>query len=57
MIQIGFFKGEPTDYVIKYVSGRVAREGMGLAFFYLRHNTSIVTVPTSLSFSIRCGST
>lgn len=47
MIQIGFFKGEPTDYVIKYVSGRVAREGMGLAFFYLRHNTSIVTVPTS----------
>ena len=30
-MEIGFFKGQPTDYVIKYVSGRIAREGMGLA--------------------------
>lgn len=42
-----FFKGEPTHYVIKYVGGRVAREGAGLAFYYLRHNTQIVTVPTT----------
>lgn len=29
-----FFKGQPTDYVIKYVSGRLRREGLGLAFYY-----------------------
>ncbi len=47
MFNIGYFKGEPTDYVIKFVSGRVQREGPSLAFFYFKHNTQIVTVPTS----------
>ena len=47
MLDIGFFKGEPTDYVIKYVGGRATREGRGLAFYYLKHNTSIVAVPTN----------
>ena len=47
MLNIGFFKGQPTDYVIKYVAGKVQREGPGLAFYYLKHNTQIVTVPTS----------
>jgi regulator of protease activity HflC (stomatin/prohibitin superfamily) len=47
MFDIGYFKGEPTDYVLKFVSGRVQREGPGLAFFYFKHNTQIVTVPTS----------
>lgn len=46
---IGFFKGQPTDYVIKYVSGRVRAEGQGLAFYYLSHNTNVVAVPTSSS--------
>jgi regulator of protease activity HflC (stomatin/prohibitin superfamily) len=46
-MQIGFFKGQPTEYIIKYVSGRIAREGQGLAFFYLKHNTNIVVIPTS----------
>jgi hypothetical protein len=44
---IGFFKGEPTEYVIRYRSGRVVQEGQGLAFFYLQPSTSIVAVPTS----------
>jgi hypothetical protein len=44
---IGFFKGQPTEYVIKYVAGRVAQEGTGLAFYYLRHKTHIVAIPTS----------
>ena len=47
MLNIGYFKAQPTEYIIKYASGRVAREGQGLAFFYLRHNTQVVAVPTS----------
>jgi len=44
---IGYFKGQPNEYVIKYGSGRITREGQGLAFFYLKYNTQIVVVPTS----------
>src|SRR3954449_7578200 len=44
---IGYFKGQPTEYVIKYASGRIVREGQGLAFFYLKYNTQVVVVPTS----------
>jgi hypothetical protein len=47
MFNIGHFKGQPTDYIFKYVRGRLAREGRGLAFYYLRHNTQVVVVPTS----------
>ena len=47
MFNIGFFKAQPTEYVIEYVSGKVRRRGMGMAFYYLRHNTQIVVVPTS----------
>jgi hypothetical protein len=47
MLDIGFFKGQPTEYILKYVAGRVVREGQGLAFFYLKHNTQVVAVPTS----------
>jgi len=47
VLAIGYFKGKPTEYVIKYARGRVVAEGHGLAFYYLRHNTNIVAVPTS----------
>jgi hypothetical protein len=47
MLGLRFFKGQPTEYVMKYVSGRLRREGQGLAFYYLQHNTQIVTVPTT----------
>ena len=44
---IGFFKGLPTEYIIKYTAGRVTKDGQGLAFYYLPLNTQIVAVPTS----------
>lgn len=47
MIGFGFFKGRPTEYVMKFVGGRVRREGQGLSFFFLDHNTDVVAVPTS----------
>jgi regulator of protease activity HflC (stomatin/prohibitin superfamily) len=47
MLNIGYFKAQPTEYIIKYGSGQIAREGQGLAFFYFKHNTQVVTVPTS----------
>jgi len=47
MFDIGFFKAQPNEYVFKYAGGRLRRQGPGLAFYYLRHNTQIVTVPTS----------
>ena len=46
MLNIGFFKGQPTDYIIKYISGSVVKEGPGLAFYYLKYRTQVVAVPT-----------
>jgi SPFH domain / Band 7 family len=47
MLNIGYFKGQPTEYVLKYAGGRVVKEGMGLAFYYFQHKTQVVVVPTS----------
>lgn len=47
MIPIAFFKSEPTEYVLVYHAGKVARAGSGLAFFYWKPTTSIVLIPTS----------
>jgi hypothetical protein len=47
MMNIGYFKGQPTEFVLKYAGGKLAREGQGLAFYYFRHNTQVVAVPTS----------
>ena len=47
MFNVGYFKGQPTEYVLKYGAGRLKREGPGLAFFYLKHSTQVVAVPTS----------
>ena len=44
---IGYFKGQPNEYVIRYSSGQIVREGQGLAFFYLKYKTQIIVVPTS----------
>lgn len=44
---ISYFKGQPNDWVRHYVGGRVRREGQGMAFYYLPHNTQLVTVPVS----------
>jgi regulator of protease activity HflC (stomatin/prohibitin superfamily) len=47
MLGIGYFKGQPTDFIIKYTAGHVTAEGPGRAFFYFAYNTQIVAVPTS----------
>jgi len=44
---IRYFKGQPTDYIIKYISGRVVLEGPGLSFYYMPFNTQVATIPTS----------
>jgi regulator of protease activity HflC (stomatin/prohibitin superfamily) len=43
---IGYFKGQPTDFIVRYTGGRQVSSGMGLAFFYMRYNTEVVAVPT-----------
>jgi regulator of protease activity HflC (stomatin/prohibitin superfamily) len=47
MFGIGYFKGQPTEYVIQFAGGQIRRKGRGLAFFYLAHDTQIVAVPES----------
>ena len=43
---LGYFKGQPTEYVIRYSGGRVREEGQGLTFVYFKPSTTIVAVPT-----------
>jgi hypothetical protein len=40
-----YFKGEPNVHVIRYRRGQVTAQGSGLAFWYMRYNTSIALVP------------
>ncbi|HNX69491.1 MAG TPA: SPFH domain-containing protein [Candidatus Omnitrophota bacterium] len=47
MLNIGFFKGEPGQYVIKFVNGKIRKEGQGLLFFYWRPTTTITVIPTT----------
>src|SRR3989304_6717320 len=47
MFGVGYFKGEPTDYLLIFHGKKLARKGAGLAFYYWRASTSIVLIPTS----------
>ena len=47
MLNIGFFKAQPNQYVIKFVNGRVSQEGQGLLFFYWKPTTTIAVIPTT----------
>jgi regulator of protease activity HflC (stomatin/prohibitin superfamily) len=47
MFGLGYFKGQPTDYIQRYSSGALRHEGLGLAFYYWRFNTQVVAVPTT----------
>ncbi|PQV64860.1 SPFH domain / Band 7 family protein [Abditibacterium utsteinense] len=49
MLGLRFFKGLPTEYILRYRSGRVVAQGLGLAFWYRAFNTQIVAVPTASS--------
>ena len=43
-----FYKGQPTEYVMKFSGGKVSAQGKGLSFYYLVRTTSIVAVPTAV---------
>ena len=47
MFNLGYFKGQPTEYILKYSGGKLSREGQGLAFFYFRFHTQVLAIPTS----------
>jgi hypothetical protein len=45
MLPIAYFKAEPTEYILAYSGGKLARQGPGRAFWYWRPSTSIVLIP------------
>jgi len=45
MFGFSYRNAHPTDYVLHYSSGKLAREGAGLSFFYFNPTASIVSVP------------
>ena len=45
MFGISYRKASPTEYVLHFSGGKLAREGAGLSFFYFRPTTSLVSVP------------
>jgi len=45
MFGITYRKASPTDYVLHFSNGKVAREGAGLSFFYFQPSSTIVSVP------------
>ncbi|MGF7144847.1 regulator of protease activity HflC (stomatin/prohibitin superfamily) [Anaerotaenia torta] len=45
MFGFGFIKFQPSEYVLKYRSGAIVKEGAGLSFYYYAPRTSIVVVP------------
>ncbi|NWG21795.1 MAG: SPFH domain-containing protein [Chloroflexi bacterium] len=45
MLPIGYFKAEPTEYVLAYSGGTIVRHGPGKSFWYWRPSTSIVLIP------------
>ncbi|MBN1304724.1 MAG: SPFH domain-containing protein [Anaerolineales bacterium] len=47
MFGIQYLKVTPNQYVIHYTNGRPRRAGCGLAFFYFRPISSIVSIPIS----------
>jgi len=42
---LGYFKGEPTEFIIHHSGGQPAHSGAGISFFYLTWKTSITLVP------------
>ena len=47
MFGIEYLKAPPTTYVLHYKSGKVKREGAGLAFLYYRPTSTVVMVPAA----------
>jgi regulator of protease activity HflC (stomatin/prohibitin superfamily) len=47
MFNVEFFKGQPTEYIIKFINGKVRKEGQGVSFFYWKPTTTITVIPTT----------
>lgn len=45
MFGIRFIKSQPTTYLIEYKSGKIARQGAGLSFFYFAPTTTLAAIP------------
>lgn len=45
MLNIGYYKAEPTTYVVRYHKGAIKQQGTGLSFFYFTPSTSLVAIP------------
>ena len=45
MLGISYRKANPTEYILHFSQGKLAREGAGLSFFYFSPAASIVSVP------------
>lgn len=47
MFGFKFIKVQPTEYVLHYRNGRLAKEGAGLSFFYFSPTSSLVRIPVA----------
>ena len=45
MLNIRYYKAEPTTYVFRYRKGVIKQEGRGLSFVYFEPGTTLVAVP------------
>jgi regulator of protease activity HflC (stomatin/prohibitin superfamily) len=45
MFGIRYRKANPTDYILHFSGGKLAREGAGLSFFFFDPSSTIVSVP------------
>ncbi|MFW9990683.1 MAG: SPFH domain-containing protein [Candidatus Odinarchaeota archaeon] len=39
------FKGEPSRFIIKHVSGKIKKKGTGISFLYQAYNTTVISIP------------
>ncbi|CAN5330107.1 SPFH domain-containing protein [soil metagenome] len=47
MLGISYRKSNPTDYVLHFSNGHLARQGAGLSFFYFEPTSSIALISTA----------
>lgn len=47
MLNIRYYKAEPTTYVFRYRKGKIKQQGVGLSFLYFEPGTTLVAVPTA----------
>jgi hypothetical protein len=40
-----YYKGDPTNYVLRHRNGKLVQHGVGISFFYLPTITTIATIP------------